>query len=427
MFDVIGSSVIGLLLEVFGRSPVTVEPMQLLSWHERKIFTLPNTNPDPVAEKIVQDYLQTLAKKGINPARQGIWIQSDWIDLVAHNGTTPKSAASLTKIATTLAALSIWGANYQFETKIYATGEIKEGILQGDLWIEGNRDPFFVWEEAIAVGNTLQQLGIRQVRGKLIVNDKFYMNYKSEPLTAGKFLHKSFNEKVWSSEITRQYLTLPLGTPRPQIQIFGGVEVNNNLPSSAQLLVRHQSLSLAEILKQMNLYSNNYIAQMLADAVGGAQNVARIARKSSSVPLEEITLINGSGLEEANRISPRTVCLMLIAIEQLLKSHTLSVADLFPVAGQDLAGTMKNRFIPPGTAVKTGTLARVSALAGVIPTRDRDRIWFAIINGGHQTEYLRQQQDRLLQRLTQHWQVNSLNLTPSSSPYLGDPARNQKL
>ena len=86
---------------------------------------------------------------------------------------------------------------------------------------------------------------------------------------------------------------------------------------------------------------------------------------------------------------------------------------------------MENRAIPVGTAVKTGTLNRVSALAGVIPTRDRGRIWFAIINGGSQTEYLRREQDRLLQRLVNHWQLNSLDLTHSSTSYLGDPLRNQ--
>ena len=430
MLEIISLGIVSLLSEIFYRSPVNIEPMQLLSWQNTEIFIVPDISPDLVVEEIVQDYLRALASKGISPNQQGIWIQSDWSKLVEHNGTKLRSAASLTKIATTLAALSTYGVDYQFETRIYARGKIENGVLQGDLLVEGNYDPFFVWEEAIALGNSLQNLGIRKVTGKLIVNDKFYMNYKSDSLVAGKLLFKSLNEKLWSAEAADQYLTLPLGTLRPQIEISGGVEVREmgeqeNISPSLQLLVRHQSLPLGEILRQMNIYSNNYIAQMLADALGGANQVISIAEKVASVSSGDIALINGSGLGEENRIAPRAVCQMLIAIERLLDDHSLGVVGLFPVAGRDLVGTMENRAIPVGTAVKTGTLNRVSALAGIIPTRDRGRIWFAIINGGSQTEYLRREQDRLLQRLVRHWQLNSLDFTHSSTSYLGDPTRNQ--
>ena len=448
MLEVISFGIISFLAEIFTRSPVEIEQIQLLAWQNTELFILPDLTPDPVAEKIVDDYLQALTDRGISPTRQGVWIQSDWHKLVDHNGNRLRSAASLTKIATTLAALSTYGADYQFETKIYAVGEIKDGVLQGDLLVEGNHDPFFVWEEAIALGNTLQKLGIRKVTGKLIVNDKFYMNYKSKSLVAGELLLKSLNEKMWSAEVASQYLTLPLGTLRPQIQIVGGVEVVEGAGEQGsrgaeevggaegaegvgerriKLLVRHQSLPLAEILRQMNIYSNNEMAQMLADALGGASKVMSIAEEFAFVSSGDISLINGSGLGEENRIAPYAVCQMLMAIDRLLNSHSLNVVDLFPVADRDLVGTMQNRAIPKGTAVKTGTLDRVSALAGVIPTRERGNIWFAIINSGSQTEFLRKEQDRLIQRLANHWQLNSLNFTNSSSSYLGDPTRNQVL
>ena len=38
--------------------------------------------------------------------------------------------------------------------------------------------------------------------------------------------------------------------------------------------------------------------------------------------------------------------------------------------------------MPTATVMKTGTLNDVSALAGVMPTRDRGLVWFAIINRG---------------------------------------------
>jgi D-alanyl-D-alanine carboxypeptidase/D-alanyl-D-alanine-endopeptidase (penicillin-binding protein 4) len=87
---------------------------------------------------------------------------------------------------------------------------------------------------------------------------------------------------------------------------------------------------------------------------------------------------------------------------------------------------MQNRTIPTGIGVKTGTLNRVSALAGVIPTQSNGLIWFAIINSGNQTEYYRQQQDQLLQQLAQHWQLQTPTLNNSASSYFGDPNRNFK-
>ncbi|AFZ34882.1 peptidase S13 D-Ala-D-Ala carboxypeptidase C [Stanieria cyanosphaera PCC 7437] len=424
MLDFIGSSLINLFLEIFGRSQIKLEPLQLIAWQNAAIFTLPPVQPDLVAEKIVQNYLQNLSQAGIDSNQQGIWLQSDWTELVNHQGTIAIPAASLTKIATTLAALLEWSPDYQFETSIYTNGKIVNGILTGDLIVTGSGDPFFVWEEAIALGNALQQLGITQVQGNLIVTDKFYMNYESDAQRAGELLKQAFNANLWSNEAKQQYSTLPPDTPKPQIAILGKVQISNSLPSSTQLLLTRSSLPLSEILKQMNIYSNNKMAQMLADLLGGANQVAYTVAQAIEVSQSEIQLINGSGLGEENRLSPRAVCRMLMKIDSLLSTHPLEVADLLPTAGRDRVGTMQNRSIPVGISVKTGTLNRVSALAGTIPTQTQGQIWFAIINSGNQTDYYRQQQDRLIKQLAQHWQLQKTTFNNSATSYLGDPKRN---
>ena len=428
MLKLIGSILMA-LLNIFGRSSPDLEPIELLPWQDMALFDLPNGDRDLVIEKITEDYLQTLAQQGINPNQQGLWIQSDWVELVNKKGTNPIPAASLTKIATTLAALGKWGVNHRFETKIYAAGAINNGILSGDLVIEGSGDPFFVWEEAIALGNTLNQLGIRQVQGNLVVTDRFYMNYQSDGLAAGKLLKQGLNRELWQQSVTQQYLQLPPQTPQPKLVISGQVELGQDIPSSTKLLLRHQSLSLGEILKQMNIYSNNHMAQMLADLAGGADAVAQYAAKIADFPPPEIKLINGSGLGEENLVSPRAACLMLMAIDRLLAPESLSATDLFPLAGRDSVGTVQNRAIPLGTAVKTGTLARVSALAGVVDTSDRGRVWFAIINHGRQIEYFREQQDYFLEKLAQNWQLKPYksDFRHNNHIYLGDPQRNISL
>ena len=425
MLNWISSGLIG-LLSIFAQPHRHLQPLELLSWQDTAIFNLPNRDRDLVAEKTIESYLQDLASRGINPAQQGIWIQSDWTELANIQGKEPKSAASLTKIATTLAALGKWGANYQFETKIYATGQVERGVLMGDLMVEGSGDPFFVWEEAIALGNALQELGIREVQGNLLVTNRFYMNYQSDVAVTGKLLQQALNKKLWRWEIKQQYLLLPPETAQPQITISQPVKTITNIPSDAQLLIRHKSLPLAEILRQMNIYSNNKMAQMLADLLGGAQTVAQYAANLTKVPPTEIQLVNGSGLGEENRISPRAACQMLLEIDRLLAPHPLDVMAVFPVTGRDVVGTIKERPIPAGIAVKTGTLDRVSALAGILNTSDRGRVWFAIINNGGRHEYFRQQQDRLMQDLVRNWQLNSQYEENDQKPnwYLGDPSRN---
>jgi D-alanyl-D-alanine carboxypeptidase/D-alanyl-D-alanine-endopeptidase (penicillin-binding protein 4) len=82
--------------------------------------------------------------------------------------------------------------------------------------------------------------------------------------------------------------------------------------------------------------------------------------------------------------------------------------------------------MPQGLTVKTGTLNQVSALTGMIPTQERGIVWFTIINSGSNFERLRAEQDKLLQRLAQHWQILPTNLNPGPTDKinLGDPARN---
>jgi D-alanyl-D-alanine carboxypeptidase/D-alanyl-D-alanine-endopeptidase (penicillin-binding protein 4) len=392
--------------------------------------------PDPQAELIVRQYLQNLANQGMSVSNQGIWLQIGKYPILIHQGNVPLPAASLTKVATTLAALDTWGPDYQFETLITATGPIENGVLQGDLVVRSDGDPFFVWEEAIALGNALTQAGIKRVTGNLLVTPAFSMNFEADPRLSGTLLQEALNAQTWSEDAEYQYGFLPPNTPKPQIVIDGEVEViapTDARLSSSTLVVRHQSLPMTAILKSMNIYSNNEMSERLAQLLGGHQTVAAKAAAIAGIPPGEIQLINGSGLGVENRISPRASVAMFVAIQEYLQSQNLTVADLFPVAGRD-GGTLDYRNIPIAAAVKTGTLNTVSALAGAFPTRDRGVVWFSIQNQGADIEGLRAQQDALLQALTQHWGVAlplpeaiKPNILATDQAQLGDASRNQIL
>jgi len=363
---------------------------------------------DSLANATVKHYLQQLVKKGGNQEQQGIWLQSGTVLLMEHQGTKPLPVASLTKVATTLAALETWGPNHQFVTTVRSNGTVRNGVLTGDLIIQGGGDPLFTWEDGIALGNGLQQLGIQTVKGKLVITNNFAMNFSTDGTETGNFLRQALDSKRWSSETQLAYGNLPKDTPKPQVKILGSMVYSpGNKKGSWQqnpLIMERLSVPLKDILKSMNIYSNNFIADTLAELLGGAGKVAQKSIQVTRVPTSEIQLINGSGLGSENRISPRAVCALLIAIQQYLESHGLNVGHIFPIVQQD-KGTIEDRAIPRGAVLKTGTLWDVSTLAGAFPTRDRGLIWFTFINRGSDLDGFRKQQDQLLQSLTRQWGV----------------------
>ncbi len=366
-------------------------------------LTVPTSNPETATNTKIQEYLNGLTSQGYAKQNQGIWMQSGNTLLANHQGTTPLPAASITKVATSLVALQQFGPEHQFITLISTNGGIKDGVLTGDLIIQGSEDPLFVWEEAIALGNTLNQKGIKRITGSLIIVHKFYMNFELDPLKSGELLKQALNSQSWPAEAAAQYQTLPPNTPKPQITIDGTVKIYQpDHPPTAQPLIKHYSLPLAELIKKMNQYSNNLMADMLADTVGGAKIVAQKAAAATGVPPAEIQLVNGSGLSEENRISPRAACALFLAVERYLKPYNMTVADVLTVVGKD-KGILSERPLPKLAVIKSGTLDNVSALGGALPTQKQETVWFVIMNGGANVETFRTQQEVLLKGFLTQW------------------------
>jgi serine-type D-Ala-D-Ala carboxypeptidase/endopeptidase (penicillin-binding protein 4) len=427
MLSLVGSLLLTASVQFFDdRTTTTNLPVSLFAATSTSTLALPPATlewqPEPTADKAVKALLLNLKKSGYSESAQGVWIQSNsGALLAAHQPTRPLPAASLTKLATTLAALSTWEPDFQVVTIATTNGQIVGNTLQGDLIIQGSGDPLFVWEEAIALGNALNRLGIQRVQGNLVVTGPFAMNFETDPQLATNLLKRALDSANWDSEILKPYATLPKGTHKPQIVITGVARyelLKADNPASKEL-VRHSSLPLWQMLKRMNVHSNNVIAEMLATAMGGYTVVVQKATSAAGISPDEIRLINGSGLGQQNQISPHAVVAMLIALQNRARSLNLTLADLLPVS-ECKCGTIEDRALPPGTLVKTGTLSDVSALAGMIPTRDRGPIWFAIINRGEgNIETFHGAQDRLLRSLNQKWGNPTALLTNSftSTPW----------
>ncbi|BAZ14556.1 peptidase S13, D-Ala-D-Ala carboxypeptidase C [Calothrix sp. NIES-4071] len=379
-------------------------------------------NPDPATTAKVEQYLKSISPLGSNQQTHGVWMQSGDKLLANHQGTVPITAASISKVATTLATLKTFGPDHVFVTQIGTNGTIENGVLKGDLIVQGGQDPFFVWEEAIALGNTLNQMGIKRITGNLVLVDNFYMNFSRDPATVGRLFQTGLNSRLWNRQVNNIYATLPPGTVKPQVVMGGKVKTLPSVPPEFKLLVRHNSYPVAELLKKMNNYSNNAMAEMFADAVGGASVVSQKAAEAASVPPNEIYLINGSGLTYENKISPRAAVGMFRAIEKYLQERNMTVADVFTVTGQD-KGVLEQRKIPKFSVVKSGSLDTVSALVGALPTQNQGTVWFAIMNKNGDLVKYRKEQDTFLTKKTTEWGV----ATASPTELAPSPARKDKI
>jgi serine-type D-Ala-D-Ala carboxypeptidase/endopeptidase (penicillin-binding protein 4) len=365
---------------------------------------VPSGNPDIVTTSQVDKYVKSLTAISDPQQLHGVWMQSSSNLLAEYQGTTPMKAASISKVATTLVALQTLTPDHRFVTQVGGTGSIENGVLKGDLVIEGGGDPLFIWEEAIALGNELNKIGIKQVTGNLIVTGKFYMNFKTDPVVAGNFLKTALDSTQWTPIIQRQHQTLPPGTAQPKIAIAGKLKVETAVTAKITPLIRHNSYPLAELLKKMNQYSNNEMAEIFADTVGGATVISQKAAATIGVPQDEIYLVNGSGLTYENRISPRAATGLFRAIEDYLKPYNMTVADVFMVMGQD-KGVLEARKIPKFAVVKSGSLDTVSGLVGVIPTQKQGNVWFTIMNSTGDLNSYRKQQDVFLTGIVKQWGV----------------------
>ncbi len=156
----------------------------------------------------------------------------------------------------------------------------------------------------------------------------------------------------------------------------GGVR-DGAVPAGARVLVEHESPSLADVVRDINKFSNNVMARELflstaaevtrSPANGAAaQRVVRDFYASRGLDLPELVLDNGSGLSRSERISAASMASVLQAAWQSPVMPEF-IASL-PLVGFD--GTMKRRLVERTVAgrahVKTGTLADARAMAGYL-------------------------------------------------------------
>jgi D-alanyl-D-alanine carboxypeptidase/D-alanyl-D-alanine-endopeptidase (penicillin-binding protein 4) len=72
------------------------------------------------------------------------------------------------KILTTATALVFLGTEYKFTTSLFYTGEIKNGMLYGDLYVKGGCDPVITTNDLDSLADVIKLAGITGINGNLI-------------------------------------------------------------------------------------------------------------------------------------------------------------------------------------------------------------------------------------------------------------------
>jgi len=155
---------------------------------------------------------------------------------------------------------------------------------------------------------------------------------------------------------------------------FYDIRYSNDIATSHEI-ARISSMPMSEILKKMNKYSNNLIADTLSrhNLTQPLQNVMA----HMDIKPGEYFIYDGSGLSRHNLISPFQVCKLL----EYMKNSPYSTAfvDSLPIAGLD--GTLSKRFtnLPAGTVIraKTGSMSGIANVAGYVELPNKEELYFA--------------------------------------------------
>jgi serine-type D-Ala-D-Ala carboxypeptidase/endopeptidase (penicillin-binding protein 4) len=94
--------------------------------------------------------------------------------LVSQNADAPMNPASVMKLVTSFAALDLLGPAFTFHTDFAATGEIRAGVLDGDLVIRGGGDPKLTYERLWQAAHRLRARGLREIRGDVVVDRGYF-------------------------------------------------------------------------------------------------------------------------------------------------------------------------------------------------------------------------------------------------------------
>jgi serine-type D-Ala-D-Ala carboxypeptidase/endopeptidase (penicillin-binding protein 4) len=350
-----------------------------------------------------QQLSRALHARYVSPARTGavvLDLQTGQM-LFAHNPRLALRPASNEKLATTYAALTALGPSFRIETDVLGEGQQYGSTWRGNLVLKGYGDPAL---SAAQIGKLARQVaadGIRHVSGRIIGDESWFdkrrigLGWKPQfylhesPALSALIVNRGWTGRYETSRpalMATQLLRSDLR--RAGITVHGGTALGV-ASAEAVPLADVESAPLAALVRHMDVFSDNFYAEMLIKEVGAVQGsagsaaagiaVERRLLSAAGVPLGGVRMVDGSGLSLLDRWTPLDLATLLRTMWQDADLRPYLLPAL-PIAGK--TGTLEHR-MRTGAArglvrAKTGTTDDASALSGFVG----DRYVFSILENG---------------------------------------------
>jgi serine-type D-Ala-D-Ala carboxypeptidase/endopeptidase (penicillin-binding protein 4) len=359
------------------------------------------TRSDPVLQKRLA---RALVVPHVRPSQTGALAVelATGQTVYAKNAAVPFAPASNEKLPVTLAALSVLGPAFRFETDVLGEGSQEGAVWQGSLVLQGHGDPTLSSGDLKRLALQLRGLGLRRVTGSVVGDESwfdsrrtapgwkrsFYVN-ESPPLSA-----LAVDRAHYRGAVSKQPALGAAAAFRDTLRATGiavaGRPTTGHADAEAFPLVSVTSPTLATIVREMDLESDNFTAELLLKELGAidadrgttAAGAAVVTKQlaAADVPLAGVRIVDGSGLSSLDRLTPNALVGTLEAAWATPQLRTRFLAAL-PVAG--VSGTLHDRMrrapARGNVVAKTGTTSIASALSGFV----RGRYVFAVVHNGH--------------------------------------------
>jgi D-alanyl-D-alanine carboxypeptidase/D-alanyl-D-alanine-endopeptidase (penicillin-binding protein 4) len=286
----------------------------------------------------------------------------------------PMNPASTMKVLTTLAGLDILGPQYRWRTKIFTDGVIRQGTLQGNLYLQGSGDPKLIPEELAKLMKDIQALGIQKIDGNLFFDRSAYAASVMEHNTIDGESLRAYNVPPDPLLYAFRTLSFQLGKSRTadfidisytpilsQLKVVNQMQLVNrscdnwknnirfnldpeNVASTDQVITAQFSGSFPSACKGVNfnvvaLDANTFLTQGFAAAweLAGGAWVKPPVGKDGTVPLAARPLLQFEGIpladdvQDINKYSNNVMArqlLLTLALEKMGKPATTTNGEL---------------------------------------------------------------------------------------------------
>lgn len=352
----------------------------------------------------------------------------DGLSVASVHGDLPLRPASNVKLITASVAMEVLGADHVYTTEVH--GDLQNGVVAGDLHLVGGGDPLLSsswWKgpntkyppfnvtSIEVLAQAVKDAGVTAVNGSVVgdagrYDDEWYAPTWTNDVrfTEGGPISallandsREANDRSSNDPVVGAAAVLTTALRDLGVQVSGSPAAAT-APTDEPLIAQVQGQPLPAVLQEMLTTSDNNTAEMVLKEIGlkggtGGTREAGLAVVTKTlqgwgVPMEGVTLVDGSGLSDENRLT----CDALLRVLQHDAVDDAVGAGL-AVAGA-AGGTLSDAFA--GTPLegvlraKTGTLYNyddgvggkpaAKALGGFVPQPGGGAIEFVLLLNGPQ-------------------------------------------